>query len=221
MPIIFLYAMLFKNVKFKYFSLFLILGIIAMWGFQNIRSKTDFSMVNPIVLISDLTIPARSTYNAIEYTEQYGYTYGKTMSLGLLGVVPFLPSLVTGGHNTEFGSAELLTDYTNTVNNIPLDYRIGLGTTIIGDIYLSFGLIGVILLMYFLGRFINRYLLQTLSMKYHAIIIMAGMLANCVFLVRASYTHAVRYVLWALIIAYINKYLIVYFEKNNNIHSDS
>ena len=33
--------------------------------------------------------------------------------------------------------------------------RIGLGTNMVGDIYIAFGLIGVIVLMYYLGVFIS------------------------------------------------------------------
>jgi oligosaccharide repeat unit polymerase len=222
LPIICLYAMLFHKVNFKIFVLIILTGITTMWFFQQLRSNGSYKILSPIVLISDLTIPARTTYCALEYTDKYGYTYGKSMSMGIIGIVPFLPSLIAG-ESKEFGSAELLTDYTNTKHKIPFDYRIGLGTTIIGDIYLSFGLIGVILLMYLLGRFINRYLLRTLSMNYYAIVILAGMMANCVFLVRANYTHALRFVLWSLFIAYINKLIIItlHEKKDSNIYSNT
>jgi oligosaccharide repeat unit polymerase len=205
LPLLCIYAMYFYNIKFKQFLLFVFCGICAMWIIQNTRSNRNLSISNLILIITDLTIPARVTYSAIDYAEQNGYTYGKTMSLGIIGIIPFLPSSITKGDTREFGSAELLTNATYETYKVPVDQRIGLGTTIIGDIYLSFGLIGVILLMYLLGYFINTLLIQSINYNYFSIIVFAAMLANSVFLVRASYTHAVRFVIWALTIAYINK----------------
>jgi oligosaccharide repeat unit polymerase len=208
LPVVCLYSLLFRNIKFKQFICILALGIVGMWIIQNTRANVNVDkLINPIILVSDLTIPARTTYCALEYTEQYGHTYGKSMSLGIIAIIPFLPSMIVG-ESKEFGSEQLLTDYTHTTYKTPVESRIGLGTTIIGDIYLSFGLIGVILLMYFLGCFINRCLLQTLSMNYYSTIIMTGMLAHSVFMVRSHYTFPVRYILWALIIAYFNNHFI-------------
>jgi oligosaccharide repeat unit polymerase len=229
LPFVCLFAMLFRNIKFKLFLGFIILGIIGMWIAQNIRSNTqiNFGQINsPIVLISDLTMPARTTYNALEYTNQHGYTYGKSMSLGVFGIIPFLPSIVTRGDDEQFGSPLLLTKYTYKTHKISTEYTpmIGLGITIIADIYLSFGLIGVILLMYFLGYLINRYVLRTLSINYYATIIMAGLLANSVFLVRSDYTYGIRYVLWTLFIAYINKSIVTNLineKKNSDIYTES
>jgi hypothetical protein len=220
--------MLFRHINFKLFVGLIISGIIGMWTFQNIRSNTEINvgeLSHPVVLISDLTIPARTTYCALEYVDKNGYTYGKSMSLGLLGTVPFMASFTTGGNNEQFESASLLTKYTYKIHNIATERIIGLGITVIGDIYLSFGLIGVILFMYFTGFIINKYTLLSLSMNYYAIIVMAGFLANSVYIVRSCYTYPVRYILWPLIIAVINRYIITGIhektKENSNIYTQS
>lgn len=214
LPLICLYTLLFRNASLKAFVGLSLLGIVCMWFIQNTRSDTELELQNPILLILDLTIPARTTYSSLDYTERYGYTYGKSMSLGVIGVIPFLPSLVVE-NNKELvrGSAELLTDYTFDEHKISDDARIGLGVTVIADIYLSFGLIGVIILMYFLGYLVNKYTVRALLLDYYSMVILAGLLANAIFLVRASYTHPIRYILWALVIAYFNKKLFIRCKK--------
>lgn len=214
LPLVCLYTLLFRNVSLKTFLSLSLLGIVCMWFIQNTRSNTELELKSPMLLILDLTIPARTTYSSLDYTEKYGYTYGKSMALGAIGVIPFLPSLVVE-NNKELvrGSAELLTDYTFDEHKISNDVRIGLGITIIADIYLSFGVIGVMILMYFLGYLINRYTIRALLSDYYSIIILGGALANAIFVVRASYLHPVRYILWALLIAYLNKMLLIKWKR--------
>lgn len=215
LPVICLYTLFFKNLNLKKFLMLSILGIIFMWFLQNTRANIDnIELKNPIFVILDLTIPARSTYSAFAYVEDYGYTYGKTMSMSVIGVVPFLPSLLVEEDKTlSKGSSELLTDYTFDTYKIPEEIQIGLGTTIIADIFLSFGAIGVVLLMFFLGYLINRLTISAVALNYYSVVFLGGMLANAIFIVRASYTHPVRYVLWALLIAYFNKILSVKWKK--------
>lgn len=212
LPMICLYTILFRNVSFKCFFGLAFVGIFLMWGVQNLRSNEGFNLTSPILMISDLTIPARTTYSALDYSEENGYTYGKSMSMGVIGVIPFIPSLVSDNEGLT-PSAELLTDYTFDVYKTPKQFQIGLGTTIIGDIFLSFGLIGVVLLMFLLGYLVNRYTVRSLSLNYYSMVILGGLLANAIFLVRASYTHPVRYILWALFIAYLNRMLLLKWKK--------
>lgn len=214
LPIVCLYAMLFRNISIKSFLGLTLLGIILMWGIQNTRSNVEFKVASPILLISDLTIPARTTPCALDYVDGNGYTYGKSMAMGVIGIIPFFPSLaVSLDEDLLTGSAELLTHYTFDVYKTPPKFQIGLGVTIIADIYLAFGLIGVLLLMYILGYFINKYTMKALLLNYYSLVIMGGMLANAIFLVRASYTHPIRFTLWALFIAYLNKNLFIRCEK--------
>jgi len=218
LPFLCIFGMYFHNVRFKQFILFIFFSILAMWVVQNTRSNTRINFSEPVLLILDLTIPARQTYTVIEYVELNGYTYGKSMSLGVIGLVPFLASTVTRGDIKEFGSGETLTEYTHNKNNTPQKNRIGLGTTIIADLYLAFGLLGVILFMFLLGYFISKLLLSSAGLHYYFLVALTAMLANCVFMVRASYTHPVRYMVWALILAYINKLFINSFKKKSYLY---
>lgn len=131
----------------------------------------------------------------MEYTDNYGFTYGKSMSAGLLGIIPGLSGIVMKDAR-DFGSAELLTDYTFGKIQVADDSRIGLGTTVISDVYLSFSLVGVVLLMVFLGYMVNYFESKAKEGFLYASVIYSDLLANSVFLARASFTHPIRYVVW-------------------------
>ena len=201
LPIIGIYALWFRPIKLKVFALFFIVSVFAMWIIQNTRAdeKLDFSFKTPALLALDLTIPSRTIYESMEYVDSYGYTYGKSMSLGLMGVIPGLAGVITDGKQgmSAYSSAELLTNY--TFRKIQVSEQIGLGTTTVSDIYLSFGIIGVVILMSFLGYVVNYFALKAKGGYLYASVIYAALLANSVFLARASFTHPIRYVVWSVV----------------------
>lgn len=206
LPIICLYTLFFRNIDFKKFLIFVGVGIPFMWLFQQIRSGADkFELSNPIMIILDLTIPMRNTYAALDYVSAYDHTYGESMLISIFGTIPFMASfLVETFPQMPLGSAELLTDYTHSRAGTPDNFQIGLGTTIVADIYLAFGLVGILLLMYFMGYMVNRWLVKSRQLNYYSIIILCAVLGNAIFLVRAGYFHAFRFMVWAVVLASIN-----------------
>ena len=161
--------------------------------------------LRPIMIILDLTIPMRNTYAALDYVSAYDHTYGESMLINIFGTIPFMASfLVETFPQMPLGSAELLTDYTHSRVGTPDNFQIGLGTTIVADIYLAFGLVGILLLMYFMGYMVNRWLVKSRQLNYYSIIILCAVLGNAIFLVRAGYFHAFRFMVWAVVLASIN-----------------
>lgn len=200
-----LYTLFFKTVKLKLMFLLLCVGFISMWGIAQLRSGSDLRMVsNTALFATDMTINSRNTYIAMEYIDDFGHTYGKTMLSGLFSIIPF-GSYMLGIDKQEFGSAEVLTNYSYA--NMEFERsRIGLGTNIIADIYLSFGLIGVLVLMYILGKLVNKYSKKAMELNYYSVIVYSVIMAFGVFGVRTGYTQPFRMLVWSLIIAYLNKY---------------
>jgi oligosaccharide repeat unit polymerase len=206
LPILGLYTMFFQKIgKFK-ILIFLILGIVFMWIIQNNRSgseiTSDVSGVENI--ISDLTIPTRSTFSSMEYVDEFGHTYGMNMLGGIIATVPSLERvlLLFGIKHNSLSSAEFLTEYT-----LGSDTKLGLGTNVIADIYLSFGVLGIIILMFFLGWFVNKQLYNAKNMHFYSIIVYSCFMSYAVFLVRSTYTHPIKLIIWCLIIGVINKSL--------------
>lgn len=219
LPVFGLYFMYIRNINVKKMLLIVLVGIVSMWVIQKTRKNEDISMdgLNIAYILTDMTIPSRQTYVAMEYVDKNSITYGKSMSLGLIGVIPKLASFFESSIN-ERGSAELLTAFTYDNLNRNYNKYTGLGTTIIADIYLSFGFLGIIVLMFLFGHFINVQYQKAYEFNIYSMIIVASLLANSIFLPRASITHFVRYMVWAIGLFYI---ITKTYEKNRVLHSKS
>lgn len=201
LPVIGMYSLLVKPMKIKIFICFLLIGIIGMWVIGQTRSGNGFeSISNPILLLMDLTVPSRNTYAVYEYVERYGFTCGASF-VGVFTVIPLLSNFL----GLTQGSGELLTK--SFLSDNPDYPSIGLGTTVIADIYIAFGCIGVIILMYTLGRFVNKHTVRAANMNYYSMIVYAALISVSVFIVRGYITVPLRPVLWSLAIAYINLHL--------------
>lgn len=200
-----LYSLLFKPINLKKMLVLMFLGIVGMWAIGLNRSGYNITpQQNAAMYVVDMTINTRNTYVAMEYVDQYGFTYGKTMLYGILGTVPFLSSIL-GVDKNEIGSAEVLTQYTYDSMRVDRDY-IGLGTNIIADIYLSFGMLGIIILMFVVGMLVNKCTRSAIQMNYYSIITYAIIVSMSVFGIRTGLTHICRMLIWALVIAFFNKY---------------
>ena len=147
----------------------------------------------------------RNTYVAMEYVSKNGLTYGRTMLSEPLGIIPFLSSILQY-NNTELSSASFLTDYSYTYIISNREF-IGLGTNIIADIYLSFGGIGVIVLMYLLGKFVTWAMFGAQNLHYYSTIVFTIILSYGAYWIRTGLLHPARTIVWALLIAYLNKKL--------------
>lgn len=216
LPIIGLYAYLFRPIFLREFVYLIIPAIIGMWIVQNLRSynKINTSLESPALVFLDMTIPSRSTYESMEYVDNNGITFGKSMSASVIGLIPGLAGVIMDGNINEYGSAETLSEYTFNKLNTPKEYQIGLGTNTIADIYLAFGIVGTIILMFFLARIIRWFELKTLNLSIYGAVGFSALLANSVFLARSSYTHPIRYVVWSIILVGIYKTLIHTSRKN-------
>lgn len=210
LPILGLYSLLFYPINKKKLGVLLALGIIGMWIVQNLRSSNEIntSLESPVLIFTDMTIPSRTTYEAMEYVDKNGITFGKTMSAAIIGLMPGMAGIIMGNDTEKYGSAETLTEYTYKKLGTPKEYQIGLGTNTIADTYLSFGLLGTIILMFYLARLVNWFESQTHNLSLYGAVGFSALIANSVFLARSSYTHPVRYVLWSIAFVGIYKAII-------------
>lgn len=206
LPIFGLYTLYFKDIGKLKFLLFVLIGTLLMWLIQFTRTGEQVESIEKgSEFIRDLTIPTRSTYSCMEYIEQFGHTWGQNLLGGLIGAVPSLERLLVvsfGVDPRSLGSAEILTDYT-----LGPDPYVGLGTNIIADLFLSFGLFGVIILMSLLGFLVNWSQYKAKLMNYYSIIVYASFMSYSVFLARTTYTHPAKLIIWSLIIGLLNKSL--------------
>lgn len=185
----------------------MIIGVIGMYAIQIFRQGGDTYSTNSILrLFSDVIAPSRAYLGGFEYVNHYGYTYGVTMLHSFYSLIPGLATFI--GESASIGSAEAITYYLadGTVTG-------GLGTTIIADVYISFGFVGVLVFMYYLGWFVHK----TWTDPLNDMLIQMAMLSCCVFMGRSAYFSPLRLIVWSIVFCSIIISFIYGVRKKNNV----
>ena len=171
-------------------------------GTTYVVESSDFGVLD---YFSDLFINNRNLYVFYDFVEQESCTYGLTMVSGILSPIPFAQKLfieMTGIPYYFLGSADLST-FLEFGNQPPL----GLGTNIVGDVYLAFGLIGVFILFFLLGRFVlyARKMMKKGSYMYTLVYLVIA--SDAIYMCRATYLDPLKIVIWTLLLALFVKYI--------------
>lgn len=204
LPILGIYTTLFRKISMANMFLVLSGAIVLMWiiGQFRIGNSGETSMNNMALLCLDLSLPSRNNYIVYDYVKDNGFSLGSSMIGGVISLIPFLSSVFKCDD-----SGTLLTEYYYSQVRDP--NPVGLGTTITADIYMAFGVIGVVMLMFLLGRLVTYYYCEASKMKYDSLIVVALIMAFSVYLVRAPYVMPFRYIFYCLIISLINRKFIL------------
>lgn len=148
---------------------------------------------------SDLIINNRSLYVLMEEVDVHGLTYGCTMMMNVLSAVPFAQWLflnLTGLPLSTISSGVLVTDLHFGTGYNP--DRIGLGTNLVGDVYLAFGLIGIIYLFWLFGYILRKLYFHIGKGNAIALLIYALFFMSSIYYLRSGYLTPVRDVVWVL-----------------------
>lgn len=196
-----------KKISGKLLIISVVAGIVFMSAIGLLRqSETiDLSLLS---ILSDLMINARSLYVLSEYADSNGLTFGTTMLGNILSVIPFAQSIfihLTGLSQFDISSAGLVTLQFFSPRDPDL---FGLGTNVIGDLYVSFGLFGVVVFM-FLGGMVIRKIYGKISFKGEGLyfLVYALIFMDAIYITRSSYFTCLRSIFWCLAIYLIfNKF---------------
>ncbi len=196
-----------KSISLKQFLFLSTFGGILMFYVLVLRSGIDSSSVNYGLLdiFSDLIINNRNTYVAIDYVDRFGITWGESMLLSVCSPIPFLQSVVCNLFNlnpTDLSSSFLITKLSLGVDS---NFDLGFGTNIIADLYIAFGLIGVIVGMFVLGYFIS-YLSANSRNNIYTKTGYLVLMSYSIYIVRAEYFVFLRMLIWSLCIVNVIKH---------------
>lgn len=200
-----LYSLKKKAINLKMMFLVVILGVLVLTVVGMFRGGEENAELGAFAMIQDLVLNNRNTFMAVDFVDKNGITFGQSMLSVLLSPIPFLQSFIfnTFGVNPIYASSSLLITYLSLGTE---DLTLGFGTNIIADLYMSFGMGGVLLFMTFLGYFIRVAMLKA---KYqndiYYLICYGVMVSYSVFLVRAEFLFFFRLLIWCLVIINIAK----------------
>ena len=192
-----LYALLYRPISFKMFLLLFLLGVGCMSFIVVNRSGEGYLEVNSFVdLFMDLIINNRSTFTAVEYVSNHGYSYGISMLAYILKVIPFMQGGVCSFFDLDpdsLRSAMIL-----TVDTLGDEATWGLGTNIIADLYLAFGAPGVIILMYILGYLVHKSEHKAKQGDIYYMLLYAVFISLSVYMVRSEYFYGLSLFVWGI-----------------------
>lgn len=201
---LFLYSIYIHKIKKIAVFYILLVGLLLMTFVGAVRNGGAFDMsalTSIWDLGKDLTINNRSLYVLMEYADMHGYNFGKTMLMNILSMIPFLQSaylFITGDSISSISSANLVTElfFSDKIT----DKTFGLGTNVLGDIYVSFGFIGVVLFMYLLGHILKVLYSMICRGDNRAVLIYALLFMDVAYLPRSAFFTSLRSVVWVLFI---------------------
>jgi len=164
----------------------------------------------------ELSKSVRTMHASVSYTEDNGYSYGIFQGFQLIGIIPGLGSLFTiffGIDNEMLKSSRFLT------NHLGSDH--GLGTTVVADIWLDFGIIGILVIFFIFGAFLRRvdenmYSRIPLSVFWYILIIV--FISKAFYIGRSTILILFRDVVIGYIIMLVGIYVIGY-NKNKRVKS--
>lgn len=151
------------------------------------------------------TVGVRGTFFLIPNKDTFSLGYYQFV--GVVGVIPFVKGIILS-ENDLATTSSYLTYYLKGKNS-----PMGIGTNIISDLYIDFGLPGVLIGMFFLGRyivFIERKIRDTnYSILWFCIYFVS--FATIAEMPRYNYSFPLRNCIWVLVVIYIFEYL---YRKN-------
>jgi oligosaccharide repeat unit polymerase len=194
-------SVLYDGMRFKTFLLLICLGALMLNIIMILRSRNVISFsANILDVMLDLIVCNRNTYLAVDYVNNYGVLIPPILGT-LFDVIPFLKSIFFGTLKISLyqQASTIFFSYLTMGNNMTF----GVGSNIIASLYLSSGLCGVILGMFFLGYIIAYLRCKFNINSYYGSCAYLSMMSYAIFLVRADYFIFLRQLLWCLLLLYI------------------
>lgn len=186
--IVFIYMYL-KGIQFSFFRIFMLLlcGFILLSLIVILRSGGAFVFsFNIIDMAMDLIINNYTLYLGYDYVKNNGVEIFPFIG-SILSLIPFLSGFVCSLLGIPKYKAFSAIFLTHLVFGDKAEF--GVGTNIIVSLYLSLGIFGVILFMYFLGVVVHKLedRISKEKVSVYLLLIFFELFSVCVFMVRAEY----------------------------------
>lgn len=154
---------------------------------------------------TDLIINNRNLYILVDYVDVNGFTYFKNILFSLFTIIPGSSFLIE-----LFSVPENLRGNLTTYLTLGGAGDFGFGTNMVGEAYLSLGILGVILVFYIFGLCI-KYFKNNRNNSIYEYTVYMYLISQAVFYPRIDYLWGIRSILWMLIlivlISFISKKL--------------
>lgn len=199
-PLLLMYSICIKRIKTRYvigillggYCLLILIGL-TRHGNSMIEQDALF-----LTLVKDFISANGANSYLVDYVDNSGIAWGSNMVLQFASIVPFLQSFIlsfvsksTFAANSSFIFTTAFMDRTQG----------GMGTGLIGDMYYSLGLVGIITLMFLLGYTIKWCSQSRRSLyAFPLLMVLSG---NAIFAPRVEYCYILRSLSYTVIFLFI------------------
>lgn len=210
------YAIFIKPMSFKSLVIYMLIGafIFSILGLGRSKDASSFANENIIergyvalnesedfIFTNELASSNRILYIALDQVpEKYFYLCGLTYVLNVWSVIPLVPGLaldVLDIPRMYRGTSDFFTIITLGDNT-----TWGVGGEVIADIYINFGVYGVLVLMFIFGRLSSKAFDSALSHKTAYIIIYLCLLAEAISINRGMLLEPLKPIVYMLVLHY-------------------
>lgn len=202
-----------RKVSISTIIILLLVGIIGMSVIGMLRggdaeAATNIGYWN---IFLDLIVNNRNLFDAYSIVQEKGLV--PTVLLGpILAAIPMGQSFFVA--LTNIPNEEMRSSLYLTVERLGSNPSVGLGTNIVGDVYLGGGIIAVFILFFLLGYFVSKSLYMIIAKKNLVwFVFYLSMVTNAIFICRGSFFGFVRPFIWTIMIMLFIKL----FSKRNII----
>lgn len=201
----FVYKISLKQFLLGVFSGATILFFISFTRFSDNKSITNAidqyqTIDNPAIVFQDVIPINLDFYLGLHYVDHYGYYKPGRIFVYLFKPVPFIPGFLTTTYfNGEISTGDRLTNYNRSLVDVGSNNQ-GLGTHCIVDVYMSWGLIGVVAIFLIFGVIVGKS--YTNSNNLYSLLIYCGLMAGAIYMPRETLFSTCRIAIWLAVIAF-------------------
>ena len=212
LPILFTYSYLIKQITNKQFGILILIGLPVMVVLAYTRVGNSFVLndYNFLETFSDFGPAFLTQTGLIHYTDIHGCLGLGLGFRSLLSSIPFLGGVIQqifpSSFSYEDNSAVLATQNFQLRNNL----ESGLGTSLIGDLYYSGGVIWVVIFMFILGYFMSlcyKKINSQKSIDIYSFMAYIWLCSNSIYMMRSEWYSMFRYIGFSFIIIIILRFI--------------
>lgn len=173
-----------------------VFGLILMNYILVMRDNGSLQFSFDVIsLASDLMTNNYTLYKGYDYVQNHGLVLFPLVG-PLITAVPFLLSRIMAIFEipSHFASTASFLTY-ETIGNL----RLGMGSNVIISIYLSLGFLGVLTLMYLLGKYVRYVSYNVKEAGMTRLLLYFEIMAIAVYMVRADLFYSVSHIVWGIV----------------------
>ena len=196
-PLVIAYQIRIKPIKSINVLLIVATGALIMFVIGVTRSGAELNMdeYDAMTYLRDFRPANAATIYMINYVDSKGPTWGTNMIFPVLSIIPGLQSIVNVFVNIKDLDPTSSVFFTHEFSS-----ESGFGTNIIGDLYYSFGFLGVLVLMFLYGFFLHRI---SNSNSNYGIVMLLVFSGNAMFAPRVEFCYIIRAIAWSVIFLFL------------------